>query len=167
MSLLSASQPTRPAAQTSGEEAVETTVDTPSSFRGSGYRRPAPTHYAPKPGVRVEVRPWGGGAGQDVALEFIDLSELGVRVRLRLAVRVSDRFEVTVRNTDGRRWIKGMASIASSERDASGTVVALLTFSQSLLPHVVRQLGGEPVPVPGPVATEAASSAGPVVSKRA
>ena len=139
------SQPTGPAGQSSGQEAIETIVDPPPVARGSVHR-PPPPRFAPKPGVRAEVRPWGGGAGQDVALELLDLSEVGVRVRLRLSVRVSGRFEVTVRDADGRRWLKGMASIGWSTRCDDGTVIALLTFGQSLLPHVVRQLGGSLVP---------------------
>ena len=148
----SAPQPTRPAVHTSGEEAIETIVDPPPTGAASAFRRPPPPRFAPKPGVRAEVRPWGGGAGQDVALELLDLSELGIRVRLRLPARVSDRFEVTVRDSDGRRWLKGLAGIGWSARSPDGTVVALLTFGPRLLPHVVRQLGGEPAPALEPAA---------------
>ena len=149
MSHIPGSLSTRFAAQTTGQEAVETTVDTPPAPRPVGARPPA-TRFAPKPGVRVEVRPWGAGPGQDVALELLDLSEQGVRVRLRLAIRVSDRVQVVVRDPEGRRWLKGLASIGWSERCSDGTVAALLTFGQPLLPHVVRQLGGTPVPAPSP-----------------
>jgi hypothetical protein len=150
MNLPPTSRPIRLGGQTTGEDAIETTVDAPPAGRGAGLRRQPPTHYAPKAGVKAEVRPWAAGPGQDVALELIDLSELGVRVRLRLPDRVSGRFEVIVRNADGRRWIKGMAAIAWSVRSPDGTVVALLTFGQPLLPHVVSQLGDRPVPAPMP-----------------
>jgi hypothetical protein len=151
MPLPSVPDPTRPAAQASGQEAIETTVDPPPAAV-SVYRRPPPVRLAPRLGVRAEVRPWGGGAGQDVALELLDLSELGIRVRLRLPARVSDRFHVTVRDPDGRSWLKGMAAIGSSARSQDGTVVAMLTFGQRLLPHVVRALGGEPAHAPEPSA---------------
>src|SRR3954466_8467839 len=83
MTVPSAPHPTRPAAQASGQEAIETTVDPPPAA-GSVYRRPPPPRLAPKPGVRAEVRPWGGGAGQEAATPLLDLPELGIRVRLPL-----------------------------------------------------------------------------------
>ena len=145
MSQTPTSRPTRPDAPATGQEAVETIVDPPPAARAGGAR-PAPPRFAPKPGVRAEVRPWGAGAGQDVAVQLLDLSEVGVRVRLRLAVRVSGRFEVTVRDAEGRRWLRGLATIAWSAPVEDGTVTVLLTFGQPLLSHVVRALGGDLVP---------------------
>ena len=86
-----------------------------------------------------------------MALELLDLSELGVRVRLRLAVRVSDRFEITLRDPEGRRWARVMAANCWSDRSDDGTVVALLALGRPLLPDVVRRLAGPLVPAPAPV----------------
>jgi hypothetical protein len=147
MSHIPTSRPIRPDAPATGQEAVETIVDPPPAAHAVPAR-PAPPRFAPKPGVRVEVRPWAAGAGQNVAVELLDLSEVGVRVRLRLAVRVSGRFEVTVRDAEGRRWLRGLATIAGSAPVEDGTVAVLLTFGQPLLSHVIRALGGDPVPAP-------------------
>ena len=142
-------QPIRPADQTGGEEAVETTIDPPAAARGPGPRRQAP-RFAPKPGVRVEVRPWGGGAGQDVALELLELSELNIRVRLRLPVWVSSRFQVTLRDPEGQRWARMMATLSWSAASEDGTFVAVLELGTFLTPDIVRRLGASPVPAPAP-----------------
>ena len=138
---------TRPAIPTGGQEAIETTVDTPRDIGRPGARPPAP-RFVPKPGVRAEVRPWGGGAGQDIALELLDLSELSVRVRLRLAVQVSGRFEVTLRDPEGRRWARVMATLCWVAGSSDGTTVATLGLGRPLTPDIVRQLAGSPVTTP-------------------
>jgi hypothetical protein len=135
----------RPGTQPGSEEAVETIVDPPPAARRPGSWAPAP-QFVPKPGVRAEVRPWGAGPGQDVALELLDLSELAVRVRLRLLVSVSGRFEVTLRDPEGRRGARCMATLRSSAHCDDGTVVAVLELGTLIRPDVVRQLGGAPVP---------------------
>jgi hypothetical protein len=141
---------TRPATQTSGQEAIETVVDRPPAAGGSKHLPPPAPRFAPKPGVRAEVRPWGAGPGQDVALELLDLSELSVRVRLRMPVVVSRRFEVTLRDPEGRRWARGMATLGWSTRCEDGTLVAVLELGTFIKPDIVRQLGGAPVSVSAP-----------------
>jgi hypothetical protein len=93
----------------------------------------------------AEVRPWGGGAGPDVAVELLDVSELGVRVRLRAAVRAGQRFEVTLRDGAGTAWARVMAVLCWSAGSPDGTVVAGLALSRPLLPDVVRRLAGPPI----------------------
>jgi len=140
------SPPIHLGAQTGGAD-IETVVDPPPAARAPVQRPQAP-RFAPRPGVRAEVRPWGAGAGQDVALEVLDLSELAVRVRLRLLVRVSGRFEVTLRDPEGRRWARCMATLGSSVHCEDGTVVAVLELGTLIRPDIVRQLAGPPVPAP-------------------
>lgn len=137
---------TGPAAPTAGEAAIETAVDPAPDAGRPGHRGPAPKFVPPRPGVRVEVRPWGAGPGPDLALELLDLSELAIRVRLRLKVRVSDRFEVTLRDPEGRRWARSMAGICWATPSEDGTVVAVLSLGRLLVPDVVRQLASPSMP---------------------
>jgi hypothetical protein len=83
-----------------------------------------------------------------VAVELLDVSELAVRVRLRLKARVSDRFEVTLRDPEGRRWARVMADICWATPCEDGTVVTMLTLGRLLVPDVVRRLAGPLSPAP-------------------
>ncbi|HEX3148852.1 MAG TPA: PilZ domain-containing protein [Gemmataceae bacterium] len=137
----------RPAVEVPAEETV---VDLPPRPSGGFACRRNAARFAPKPGVRVEVRPWGAGAGQDVAQELLDLSELGLRVRLRMPVRVSGQFEVTLRDAASQRVCRVMAIIRWSTRSQDGGITAGLELSRPLLPEVVRRIAGAPMPAAPP-----------------
>ena len=53
-----------------------------------------------------------------------------------------------LRDPDGRRWARMMATLTGSDRCEDGTVVAALELATFLKPDVVRLLGGAPVPAP-------------------
>jgi len=132
--------PTRPAVPGADPETV---VDSRPPGDPAG-RRTAPRHPA-LPGARAEVRPWGGGPVPDVAVELLDVSELGVRVRFRLPAQVSQRFEVTLRDAGGNRLARVMATLSWSAPAADGTFLAGLVLGRPLLPDVVRRLAGPPL----------------------
>lgn len=137
---------TRAAAATADAAAVDTTVDPPTDPGRPGHRRPVPRFVRPSPGVRVEVRPWGAGPGPDVAVELLDVSELAIRARLRLKAQVSDRFEVTLRDADGRRVARVMTESCWATPAEDGTVVTMLTLGRLLVPDVLRRLASPSEP---------------------
>src|SRR5207248_11269771 len=66
----------------------------PWAERRLSERRPA------RNGARAEIRRWGISAGPDVAEELIDVSDVGLRVRLHITVRRGEQLDVTL-------WVPG------------------------------------------------------------
>lgn len=117
--------------------ALETVVDAPA---GWPCRRREP-RFPAHPEARAEVRLWGGGAGPDVALRLLEVSEAGLRVQLRLPARPDDRFQVTLWGPGGARVGGRVMAVARwTARSPDGTVVAGLEFGRPLLSEAVRRL---------------------------
>lgn len=93
-----------------------------------------------KEGSRAEIRRWGISAGPDLAEELVDLSEVGIRVRLQTAVRRGERLDVTLW-LPGALWcIRSMGIVCWSVIGADRLTLVGIHLRRRLTAQDFRQL---------------------------
>jgi hypothetical protein len=95
------------------------------------------------PGARAEVRPWNRSTA-DMAVELLDISEIGMRVRLRVPVMSRDLVEVVLRDPAGEVCARVFAAVRWWSEGRDGTAVAGFEFGSALESAVVERLGEVP-----------------------
>jgi hypothetical protein len=98
------------------------------------------------PGSRAEIRRWGALAGPDVAEELIDVSEMGVGVRLSTLVRRGERFDVTLWGPRAEWCGRGMGLVRWCVIGGPGVFLAGLQLSRRLTAQSLRHLARLPAP---------------------
>ncbi len=108
--------------------------ETPWAERRLADRRP------PRSGTRVEVRRGALGMGPDVAVELLDVSTSGAKVRVRVRVRHGDAVLVALA-PPARAWeASGPAEVRWCMAEADGTVLAGVCFRHPLMDRQVAEL---------------------------
>jgi hypothetical protein len=108
--------------------------DTPWADRRLADRRP------PRSGARVVVRRGALGRGPDVAVELLDVSGGGAKVRVRARVRAGDPVFVALSPPSGAWKAGGPATVCWSTSEADGTVLAGVRFRHALTERQVVEL---------------------------
>lgn len=130
----------------------------PTEFPSVTIVRP-PTGFAPvscrrqvrrlpaRPGAKAEVRPWNRSSA-DMAVQLLDVSESGIRVRLRVPVMTRDLVEVTLRDPAGQVCAKVFAAVRWWSLGRDGTAVAGFEFGRPIDPDAFARLAGGPADQP-------------------
>ena len=108
--------------------------DTPWADRRLADRR------RPRLGVQVEVRRGGLGLGPSVAVELLDVSGGGARVRVRGHVRRGDRVVVALRPPKAGWETRGQADVCWCQAETDGTAVVGVRFQRRLTDGEVAEL---------------------------
>jgi hypothetical protein len=113
-------------------------VEIPWANRRMSDRLPA------RRGARVEVRRWGGVGNPNIAEELLNVSEVGVGVRLSAPVRRGERFDVTLWSP-GAEWCgRGLGVVRWVVVFGGGTILAGLQLSRPLTTKALTELTGGP-----------------------
>lgn len=113
-------------------------IEVPWANRRMSDRLPA------RRGARVEVRRWGGVDNPNIAEELLNVSEVGVGVRLSAPVRRGERFDVTLWSP-GAEWCgRGLGVVRWVVVFGGGTVLAGLQLSRPLTAKALTELTGGP-----------------------
>lgn len=118
-----------------------TRVEVPWADRRMADRLPV------RRGCRAEVRRWGGGGGgPNIAEELLNVSEVGVGVRLSTPVRRGERFDVTLWGPRAEWCGRGMGVVRWVVVFGGGTVLAGLQLHRPLTAEALEELTADPLP---------------------
>jgi hypothetical protein len=109
-------------------------VAEPAADRRTAQRRP------PRLGTRVEVRRGQLGMGADLAVELVDVSEAGARIRLTAPIRVGDNVEVALWPPGLARSVRGPARVVWCRGDNQGGVEVGVRLRRRLTPQDLFEL---------------------------
>jgi hypothetical protein len=109
-------------------------AETPWADRRMADRRP------PRYGTRVQVRRGGLGVGPDVAVELLDVSAGGARVRVRGRLHPGDRVLVALTPPGGKWESGGPAEVRWCAAEPDDTAQVGLRFHRSLLERQLAEL---------------------------
>lgn len=116
------------------EDTVPVEVEMPWADRRLADRRP------PRYGTRVQVRRGGLGVGPDVAVELLDVSTGGAKVRVRGWLHSGDRVLVALTPPGGRWESGGPAEVRWCIPEPDGTALAGVCFRRPLLDRQMTEL---------------------------
>ena len=103
-------------------------------------RPPAARPPGPRSGARAEVRRGALAAAPDVALALLDVSEGGLRVRVRGRLRPGDRVLVNVLPPGGAWSAGGPAEVRWCTPAEDGTAEAGVRFDRPLSARYVSEV---------------------------
>lgn len=105
--------------------------DDPEPRRSEENRR-ASKRASVRTSVAVEVRKGATGLGTSLSVQFVDLSEGGIRVVLKSELPVNTEAEVILSGHGIRKPIKRIATVCWSFKLESGEFLAGLRFDKAL-----------------------------------
>lgn len=113
----------------------------PWADRRLAERRPA------REGARVEIRRWGISAGPDVGEELIDVSEIGIRASMQMAVRRGEQLDVTLWVPGGAWCIRSMGIVCWCVTGIEGKAIAGIRLRRRLTTADFKRLADSGCPV--------------------
>jgi hypothetical protein len=116
------------------EDAAPSRAETPWADRRMADRRP------PRYGTRVQLRRGGLGVGPDVAVEVLDVSTGGARVRVRGRLHPGDRVLVALTPPGGKWESGGPAEVCWCTAEPDDMAQVGLRFRRPLLDRQLAEL---------------------------
>src|SRR5579859_3611019 len=86
----------------------------------------------PRGGIRVTCRKGAFGLGENLALGFLDVSETGIRLLLRVPLDPNQEIEVSLLTPGLRRPLQVLANVVWCQPAADGTLWAGARFQKRL-----------------------------------
>jgi hypothetical protein len=110
--------------------------------------------FPARSGTRVEIRRWGILSGPSFAKELLDISEVGVRVRLSIAARQGEQLDVTLWVPGGTWCVRSMGIVRWSVIGTDGLSLTGIQLRRRLMPQDFKRLADSGFPVYRPTLGE-------------
>ncbi len=77
--------------------------------------RRADTRHPPRARVKIECRRGAAGLGPNLAVELIDLSQLGAKITTKVELQIAEEIEITLLNSALTKPVKVLANVVRTE----------------------------------------------------